>query len=116
MDQMARKGRGGIKALYPLAEITSNVTATAMVATVVLLVTLVVPMGYGSVAQTNGSNNHSHTNGNSNSSGSKSSSSHQIVVPHDVMVKAQAEMRKAGYELLDHLDTVALVWSTEEDH
>ncbi|PIK62104.1 myosin light chain kinase [Apostichopus japonicus] len=59
--------------------------------------------GYGSVAQTNGSNNHSHTIGNSNSSGSKSSSSHQIVVPHDVMVKAQAEMRKAGYELLDQL-------------
>ncbi|PIK39042.1 Serine/threonine-protein kinase pim-1 [Apostichopus japonicus] len=59
--------------------------------------------GYGSVARTNGSNNFSHTNGNSNSSGSKSSSSHQIVVPHDVMVKAQAEMRKAGYELLDQL-------------
>ncbi|PIK43298.1 putative serine/threonine-protein kinase pim-3-like [Apostichopus japonicus] len=36
-------------------------------------------------------------------SGSTSSSSHQIVVPHAVMVKAQAEMRKAGYELLDQL-------------
>ncbi|PIK63047.1 serine threonine-protein kinase pim-3 [Apostichopus japonicus] len=58
--------------------------------------------GSGGVPHNNGSN--SHRNGSSRSNGSNPGSSRQItVLPRDVMATAQAEMRQAGYELLDQL-------------